>query len=80
MKILRRIGIGLLAFVLLIGAGPPLFYSVVSYELPELPPAGKRMPVGNGRFVNAIDRGQGPAVVLGAITGPSAKPGPVLRK
>ena len=57
MKILKRIGVGLLVFVLLVVVGPPLLYSVVPYDWPELPPAGKRIPVGEGRFVNAIDRG-----------------------
>ena len=64
MKSWKRIGIGLL--VILLGAivVPPLFYAVVPYDWPELPPAGRRIDVGGGVAVNAIERGEGPAVVL----------------
>lgn len=64
MRILRRIGVGLLVLLLLIVLGPPAFYAVVPYEWPDLPAAGRRIPVGEGLFVNAIDRGEGPPVVL----------------
>jgi pimeloyl-ACP methyl ester carboxylesterase len=64
MKTLKRIVIGLLVALLLVVAGPPLFYAVVPYEWPDLPPAGRRIAVGEGLSVNAIDRGEGPAVVL----------------
>jgi non-heme chloroperoxidase len=64
MKILKRIGTGLVVLILLVAVGLPLLYAVVPYEWPDLPPAGRRLPVGNELFVNAIDRGAGPAVVL----------------
>jgi len=60
-KQIVRIGVVLLVLVVV---GLPLFYSVVPYDFPELPPAGRRLPVGDGLFVNAIDRGEGPVVVL----------------
>ncbi len=57
----------LLALVLLLGAAialPPLYYAAFTPPLPELPPAGRRIPVSDGVSVNAIERGAGPAVVL----------------
>ncbi len=64
MKALKRIGVGVLAVALSIALGLPLFYAVVPYDGPDLPPAGRRVSVGNDRFVNAIDHGDGPVFVL----------------
>lgn len=64
MKIVKRVGLGLLALVVLVAVGPPLFYSIVPYDWPDLPASGRRISVGNGLSVNAIDRGTGRPVVL----------------
>ena len=55
------------ALVLLVAAGillPPLYYAIFPVETPELPPAGRRIPVAEGVAVNTIERGAGRPVVL----------------
>ena len=64
MKVLKRLVVVLLVVLFLVVAGPPLLYAVVPYDWPELPPAGRRISVGDGLSVNAIERGEGPSVVL----------------
>jgi len=43
---------------------PPLYYSAIPVTEPELPPPGRRIIVGTGVAVNAIDEGHGPPIVL----------------
>ena len=55
------------ALVLLVAAGillPPLYYAIFPVETPDLPPAGRRIPVAEGVAVNAIEKGVGRPVVL----------------
>jgi len=62
---MRRVlvGIGLLLVVAVVA--PPLWFAVFPAEPPPpLPPGDRRIPVGEGASVSAVDRGEGPAVVL----------------
>lgn len=61
---MRRALLGLAAFAVAAVALPPLFFTVFPVEVPDLPAAGRRVPVAGGAAVNALVRGEGPAVVL----------------
>lgn len=57
----------LLALALLLLAAlvlPPLFFAALPQPAPELPPPGRRIAVGEGVSVNAVERGAGPTAVL----------------
>ncbi len=61
MRFLRVVGLLLGAVIVL----PPLWYVVFPADPPpELPPAGKRVDLGNGVAVNVLEEGTGSAVVL----------------
>jgi pimeloyl-ACP methyl ester carboxylesterase len=60
----RRVALGLTLLLAALVIVPPLWYAVFPVEAPELPPAGRRIPLGDGLAVNAVDLGSGPAVVL----------------
>src|SRR5262245_51609886 len=54
-----------LLVVVLLGLGlPPIYYAFRPVVPPLLPPAGERIAVRDGMSVNAIVKGEGPAVVL----------------
>lgn len=61
---MRRVLLGLAGVLVALVALPPLVYAVFPPEAPELPPAGRRIPVGTDAAVNAIVKGAGPPVVL----------------
>ena len=43
---------------------PPLWYSVFPADVPGLPASGRRVPLGDGVFVNVLDEGSGAPIVL----------------
>jgi len=60
-RLLATLALLLAALVVL----PPLFFRVFPGQAPpDLPPADRRIPVGDGIFVSAVIRGQGQPVVL----------------
>lgn len=54
----------LLLLLLTAVALPPLVFALLPERAPALPPPGRRVPVADGVAVNAIERGEGPTVVL----------------
>ena len=61
---LRRLLLGLLILLVLLIAGPPLWFAVSPVATPDLPPAGRSVEVRPGVKVNVLEEGSGPAVVL----------------
>ncbi len=61
---MRRFLMGLVLLVAAILVLPPLWFAVFPPDSPELPEAGRRVTVGSGLAVNAIERGIGPPVVM----------------
>ncbi len=61
---MRRVLLALLLLLVAAIALPPLYFAVFPAEVFELPPPGRRIPVGDGVAVNAVERGAGPPVVL----------------
>jgi pimeloyl-ACP methyl ester carboxylesterase len=61
---MRRTLLVLLLLVAALIALPPLFFRLFPVEPPALPAAGRRIALADGVAVNAIERGQGPPVVL----------------
>ncbi len=43
---------------------PPLYYAAFPASVPKLPPPGRRIPVGDGIAVNAVDTGEGRPIVM----------------
>jgi pimeloyl-ACP methyl ester carboxylesterase len=60
----RRLALGALGLLALLVVLPPLVYTVLPEQAPALPPPGRRIALGGGASVNALERGTGPAVVL----------------
>ena len=61
---MRRV---LLVLAVLLVAGvalPPLYFRAYPEDPPRLPPADRRVEVADGVFVNVVERGRGPSVVL----------------
>jgi non-heme chloroperoxidase len=54
----------ILGSLIAVAALPPLYYAIIPIENPELPPPGRRIEVGGGVAVNAIDAGQGRPIIL----------------
>lgn len=61
---MRRFLLALVALLLALVVLPPLLFALFPEEAPALPEPGRRIPVGNGLAVNAVERGTGPPVVL----------------
>ncbi|MBW2413225.1 MAG: alpha/beta hydrolase [Deltaproteobacteria bacterium] len=61
---MRRLLLVTLVVVVAVLALPPLWFSLFPIDRPDLPPAGRRIAVGQGLTVNALDRGSGPPVVM----------------
>lgn len=61
---MRRFLLGTVLVLVALIALPPLWFGLFPVERPELPPAGRRIAVGDGMEVNAIERGSGAPVVL----------------
>lgn len=60
---MRRLSLVIAALLVAI-ALPPLWYTVLPGEVPELPPAGRPVEVSPGLSVNLIEAGAGPPVLL----------------
>ncbi len=61
---MRRLLLGVVILLAAAVALPPAWYAVFPPQAPELPAAGRRLDVGDGLAVNAIERGSGSAVVM----------------
>jgi len=61
---MRRVLLVLVILLVAVVALPPAWYAVFPPEAPPMPAAGRRIDVGDGLAVNAVDRGSGPAVVM----------------
>jgi pimeloyl-ACP methyl ester carboxylesterase len=54
----------ILGSLIAVAALPPLYYAAIPSEDPQLPPPGRRIEVGGGVAVNAIDEGRGRPIIL----------------
>ena len=61
---MKRVLLVILGLLIATAVVPPLYYLVVPAEIPTLPPPGRRIAVGDGTAVNAIDTGEGRPIVL----------------
>ncbi len=61
---MRRRLLGLALLLVALVALPPLYFKAFPEEIPTLPPPGRRIEVADGVFVNAVESGRGPTVVL----------------
>lgn len=61
---MKKLSLAVLCLLVVALAGPPLYYAIFPVASPELPAPGRAIDVGGGVSVNAIDRGEGPPIVL----------------